>query len=188
VGSRLASAHLHSPYRRVYMAELIVLRLVHVLGGIFWVGAGLFNLLFLAPAMAVAGPAAGPMMQVMRQRKMFVVMPTVAILTILSGLRLMMITSGNFNAAYFGTDAGAAFAFGGACAIVAFIVGLALAMPAQKRMGMLGPQIASAPDDATRTRLQAEVARLQGRMRVVGPAVTTLLVLAAVAMAVARYV
>ena len=47
------------------MAELIVLRLVHVLGGIFWVGAGLFNMVYLGPAMAAAGPAAaGSMMQI----------------------------------------------------------------------------------------------------------------------------
>ena len=170
------------------MAELIVLRLVHVLGGIFWVGAGLFNLIYFAPAMAAAGPAAGSIMQVLRQRRMFVVMPTVAILTILSGLRLMMIMSGNFDARYFETGQGATFAFGGACAIVAFVVGLAVAMPTQKRLGVIGPQIASAPDDATRARLQAEAARLQGRMKRMGPAVTALLLLAAIAMAIARYV
>lgn len=169
------------------MAELILLRLVHVLGGIFWVGAGLFNLVFLGPAMAAAGPAAGPMMEVFRRRRMFVVMPTVALLTILSGLRLMMIASGNFSAAYFTTGAGRAFAFGGACAIVVFVVGLGLAMPMQKRLGTLGPLIAAASDESTRAHLQAEAARLQGRMRVVGPVTTTLLVLAAVSMAVARY-
>ena len=169
------------------MAELIVLRLVHVVGGIFWVGAGLFNLLFLAPAMSAAGPAVGPMMEVMKRRRMFVVMPTVAALTILSGLRLMMITSGNFNPNYFRTDAGAAFAFGGACAIVAFTLGLAVAMPAQRRLAAVGPQIGAAPDDATRARLQAEAARLQGRMRAISPVVAWLLVLAAAAMAVARY-
>ena len=170
------------------MAEIIVLRLVHVLGGIFWVGAGLFNFIFLAPAMVAAGPAAGPMMQVMRRRKMFVVMPTVAILTILSGLRLMMIVSSNFGGAYFRTDAGIAFAFGGACAILAFVIGLAFAMPAQKRLGAVGPRIAAASDDATRAQLQAEAARLQGRLKLVGPAVTVLLILAAIAMAIARYV
>lgn len=169
------------------MAELIVLRLVHVLGGIFWVGAGLFNLIFLAPAMAAAGPAAGPIMEVMKRRRLFVILPTIAVLTILSGLRLMMIVSGNFGGAYFRTDAGAAFAFGGAAAILAFVIGLTFAMPAQRRLGTIAPQIATAPDDATRARLLAEVARLQGRMRLVGPATTILLVLGAVAMAIARY-
>ena len=175
------------PYRQSVMAELIVLRLIHVLGGIFWVGAGLFNLLFLAPAMAAAGPAAGPIMQVMKRRRIFVIMPTVALLTILSGLRLMMIVSGNFGGAYFRSDAGAAFAFGGACAIVAFVIGVAFAMPAQRRLGAIGPELAAAADDATRARLQAEASRLQGRMRRAGPATAILLVLAAVAMAVARY-
>ena len=34
--------------------ELLVLRLVHVLGGIFWVGSALFMAIFLFPALASA--------------------------------------------------------------------------------------------------------------------------------------
>ena len=40
------------------IAEILVLRLVHVLGGMFWVGSGLFSTFFLLPALAGAGPAA----------------------------------------------------------------------------------------------------------------------------------
>ena len=167
--------------------EIIALRLIHVVGGMFWVGAGLMNFLFLAPAMMAAGPAAaGPMMQSMRRRRLFVVLPTVAVLTILSGLRLMMIQSSNFDAAYFRTAIGSMFALGGVAAILAFLIGLAFAMPAQRRMAALGPQIGTA-DEATRPTLQAEMDRLQKRLRVIGPLVTLLLVVAAVAMAIARY-
>ena len=168
--------------------EILVLRLVHVVGGIFWVGAGLLNFLYIAPALAAAGPAAaGPVMQTLRRRRLFVVLPTVAVLTLLSGLRLMMIQSGGFDAAYFRTGFGGTLGAGGAAAILAFVIGIAFAMPAQKRMAAIGPQMAGA-DDATRGALQAEMARLQSRLRVVGPLVTVLLVLAAVAMALARYV
>ena len=167
--------------------EIIALRLIHVLGGIFWVGAGLMNFLFLAPAMMAAGHAAAPVMQSMRRRRLFVVMPTVAVLTILSGLRLIMIQSNGFEAAYFHTSYGATFALGGAAAILAFLLGLGFAMPAQRRMAALGPQI-DAADEATRPALQAEMARLQARLRIIGPVVTLLLVAAAIAMAVARYV
>ena len=170
------------------MSEIIVLRLVHVLGGIFWVGAGLFNLIYLGPAMAAAGPAAvGPVMESFRKRRMFVVMPTAALLTILSGLRLMMIQSGGAWGAYFRTGLGATFATGGAAALLAFLLGVAVGIPTQRRMGALGPQIAAAPDDATRASLHAQMARLQGRMKAIGPIATLLLVLAAVCMAIARY-
>ena len=170
------------------MTELIVLRLIHVVGGVFWVGGALLNFLFIAPALAAAGPAAGPVMAGLRQRRLFVVLPTVAVLTILSGLRLMMITSNGFEAPYFESGVGATFALGGAAAIVAFALGLAFGLPAQKRMAVLGPQIAAATDDATRSAAQAEMARLQGRMRIIGPIVTVLLLGAAVSMAIARYV
>ena len=170
------------------MTEIIALRLIHVLGGVFWVGAALLNFLFIAPAFAGAGPAAaGPVMEGLRKRRLFAVMPAVAVITLLSGLRLMMIQSGGFDAAYFETSIGATFAAGGAAAIVAFLIGVVFAMPAQKRMAALGPQIAAAPDEATRSARQAEMARLQGRLRLMGPIVVVLLVFAAGAMAIARY-
>ena len=69
--------------------ELVVLRLVHILGGIFWLGSGLFTTFFLIPALGRAGPAAaGPVMGALQQRRLFTVLPVVALLTILSGVRL----------------------------------------------------------------------------------------------------
>ena len=169
--------------------EIIALRLIHVLGGVFWVGAALLNFLFVAPALQAAGPAAaGPVMGTLRKRKLTVVLPTVAVLTLLSGLRLMMIQSGGFDPAYFETGLGATFAAAGAAAILAFLIGITVAMPAQKRMMVLGPQIAAATDDASRAAAQAEMARLQKRLATVGPIVTVLLILAAAGMAIARYV
>lgn len=170
------------------MTELIVLRLIHVLGGVFWVGAALFNFMFLMPAMAAAGPAAGPILATLRARRLFVILPTIALLTILSGLRLMQITSGGFAASYFETGYGRTFAVSAAAAILAFLLGITLAMPAQRRMAILGPTIASAPDDAARAAAQHEMVRLQARMGIVGKVVTALLVLAAAGMAIARYV
>lgn len=170
------------------MPEIIVLRLIHVLGGVFWVGGALLNFLFVVPAITAAGPAAaGPIMAGFKQRRVHIVMPTVALLTLLSGLRLMMIQSGGFDAAYFSTGLGMAFATGGVLATLAFLIGVSVAMPAQKRMGALGPTLATG-DESARAAAQAEMARLQGRLRTVGPIVTVLLVLSAVAMAVARYV
>ena len=82
-------------------AELIVLRLIHVLGGIFWVGSALFTAIYLVPSLAQAGPAAGQVMGALQRRRLFIVLPTVAVLTVLSGIRLMQLTSDGFSAAYF---------------------------------------------------------------------------------------
>ncbi len=171
------------------MAEIIVLRLIHVVGGIFWVGGALLNFLYITPALTAAGPAAaGAVIGALRQRRLFVVLPTVAVLTILSGLRLMMITSNGFDAGYFESRVGATFAAAGALAILAFLIGITVAMPAQRRMAALGAQIAAATDDATRGARQGEMARIQGRLRMMGPIVTGMLLLAAAGMGVARYV
>ena len=170
------------------MTEFIVLRLVHVVGGLFWVGAGLFNFLWLAPAMMQAGPAAAPIMATLQRRRLFVVLPTVALLTILSGLRLMQLMSNGFSAAYFQTGPGATFGAAGGAAILAFLLGITVALPTQKRMGALGAALAQATDDAAREATRAEMGRLQRRLAVLGPVVTGLLVLAAAGMAVARYV
>lgn len=166
--------------------EVIILRLIHVLGGMFWVGAALFNSFFLMPAAAAAGPAAGPVLAGLQQRKLFTVLPVVAVLTILSGIRLIWIVSGN-NGAYFQTSMGRTLSLGGLFAIVAFIFGMIYVRPAGARMGTVSAALGAARDDATRAQLAAELAGLRRRMAVGNLIATTLLILAAVAMAIARH-
>ena len=169
------------------MAEMLVLRLVHVLGGVFWVGAMMYNAFFLMPTIAQAGPAAaGPIIAGFQQRKLFVWLPIVAILTMLAGVRLMMIQSANFSSAYFGTPMGRTYLAGGAMAIIAFAIGFAVNRPAMTRMSELGAAMASANDSA-KAAMQGEMAMLRKRSGVGTVVVTWLLIGAAAAMAVARY-
>jgi uncharacterized membrane protein len=170
------------------MQEIIVLRVVHVLGGLFWVGSALFNSIYLFPAMASAGAAAGAIMGSMRQRHLFIVLPGIALLTILSGVRLMWITSADFSAAYFESGRGATFAWGGTFAIVAFLLGVLIGRPTGMRMGKVQQALANAPDDETRGELAGQLARLNRRGMVVGWTANVLLILAASFMAAARYV
>jgi uncharacterized membrane protein len=168
-------------------AELITLRLVHILCGIFWVGSGLFTSLFLLPALAGSRSAMGPVMAGLQRRRLFTVLPTVGLLTIASGLRLMWITSGGFDAAYFAAPSGRAFALAGTAATLGFLVGLLLARPAAGRAGRLGAELATAADEATRARLTVELGRMRQRAGVANGFAIALLVLAAAGMAVARY-
>ena len=101
--------------------ELLVLRLIHILGGVYWVGAGLFSTFYLAPALKASGLAVvGAVMGHMQKRHMFTVMPVVAILTMLSGIRLMMIVSGG-DSHWFVHRAGHTYSVSGALAIIAFV-------------------------------------------------------------------
>jgi uncharacterized membrane protein len=166
--------------------ELVVLRLIHVLGGIFWVGSAVFTTLFLAPALTSAGPAAGTIMLALRKRHLMTVLPLAAILTILSGARLMWIASAGFASGYFTTAHGSAYAIAGAATIVAFLNAMLVARPVAIRCAALGQRLAAVPEPE-RSTLSMQLATLT-RRNVVASAVTiTLLVFGSAGMAVARY-
>ena len=165
--------------------ELIILRIIHVVGAIMWVGGGLFMAFFLGPVLQTMGPAAGQVMGGLQKRKFMVVLPIIALLTMLSGLRMLMIVSGNFGAGYFQTGPGKTFSMAGGAAILAFLIGLVVNRPTMVKMGALQQQMASNP--ANKDAIAAEMQALQKRLGMAGWAVTILLLIAAVGMSVARY-
>ena len=168
-------------------SELIVLRIVHVLGGIFWVGSGLFTAFFLVPALGRLGPAgAGPVMGALQQRRLFTILPVVAVLTILSGVRLLQIASGGFSPAYFDSRTGQTFLWSGVAAVVAFLLSLLVSRPAAVRLGRLSASMATLPE-AERAARSRDVERLRHRSAISGTVAMILLVGAAIGMAVARY-
>lgn len=166
--------------------EFLLLRILHVLGGMFWVGSGLFTSLFLVPALATSGATAGQVMAGLQQRRLFTVLPLVAVMTMVTGLRLMWITSAGFSPQYFASASGRAFAIAGAASVVAFLVSLLISRPSAMRAGQLEREISSAPE-GQRAALVTEQAALLRRSTRAGVAATTLLVLGAAGMSVARY-
>jgi hypothetical protein len=120
----------------------------------------------------------------LQKRRMFQVMPTVAILTILSGARLMMIASGG-DAHWFVHRVGHAYSVSAAFGVLALLIGLFVARPAMTKAGTLSQGMAS--DGASRELLAAEIAKLQRRGALSSTVATVFLVLAAAGMAVARY-
>lgn len=166
--------------------EFVVLRLVHILGGIFWVGSGLFTTFFLMPALGRVGPAAGPVMGALQQRRLFTVLPVVALLTILSGVRLFQIVSGGFAPTYMSSRTGQTFLWSGIGAVAAFILSLLVARPAAVRAGQLGAAMASLPEEQRAEQL-GELERLRRRSGLASTVAMVLLLGAAAGMAVARY-
>lgn len=166
--------------------ELFVLRLIHVLGGAFWVGSAIFTTVFLAPAITSAGPSAGAVWGALQKRRLMDVLFWVALLTIASGLRLLWITSGGFSSGYLRTPVGHTFAAAGALAIVAFLVAIFVGRPTGMRSGRLAASMASATPEQ-RPAIAAEMEKLRRRSTISSAVVATLLVLSASGMAVARY-
>jgi len=166
--------------------ELLVLRLVHILCGIFWVGSGLFTGLFLFPALATPGIQPGPVVNALRERGLMTALPITALLTIGSGLRLMALTSAGFSSAWFATSTGRAYAAAGAASVVAFLISLLIARPAAVKAAQLGGSLANAPENQRAT-LGAQLASLRRRNAVSSAIVLALLIFAAAGMSVARY-
>ena len=64
--------------------SVIVGRLIHILAGVFWVGAMVFVTVFLLPAIRETGPDGAKIMAAITRRRFMQVMPVVAILTIVT--------------------------------------------------------------------------------------------------------
>lgn len=169
-------------------AELLVLRLVHILGGIFWVGSLMYTTFFLMPALASSPAAAGQVMAGLQKRRLFTLLPIIAVLTILSGIRLLWIVSAGFSDAYLATPTGRTFSVSAGAAIVAFLLSVLVSRPGFVRVGKLGATLATATDEATRHRISGEMQSISRRVAVANKIVAALLLLAAGGMATARYV
>ena len=162
------------------------LRLLHILSGAFWYGAVIFSVRFLMPSLRAVGPAAGPVMAQLNQRRMSVALMGAAFVNLGSGIWLMFIVSGGAPGEWMKTGMGRTIGAGAACAILAMIVGMIVNPPAVRRMGQIAAAAAQrggppSPEEA------AEVQRLQKRMASANVFVAILLTLAVSAMAVARY-
>jgi uncharacterized membrane protein len=163
----------------------IVLRVIHIASGIFWVGSATFLLVFVEPTVHALGPQGGPFMAHMaRARRMPTIIAVSAVLTIAAGVWLYWRDTNGFDSDIVTTGPGIGFGVGGLAAIVAFFVGLILVRPRVERMGELGGAMAS----GTPTPEQAqEMGALQGSLRSLSIFNEVLLLIAVVAMASARF-
>ena len=164
----------------------LLLRLVHILAGIFWVGAIFIIAGFLLPTMRTTGKEGGRFMQhLMQQRRLPIFLAVAMLLTVLSGFtlygRLVSATQG----AWAGTRPGIAYGIGGLAAILGALVGMLVSGSAARRMATIGQRVAV--EGAPSGEQQAEIERLQGQMVLGSRLVAGFLAVAAGAMAVARY-
>ena len=164
----------------------LVLRFVHIVGGVFWVGAVFLMVGFIFPTVREAGPQGGRFMQALMQRRLSVFMNTAAGLTMLSGFIMYGRILGATNGAWGGTRAGMTFGIGGLATVIAAIIGGSVVGRGGQRLAKLGAaiQASGGPPSAEQS---AEMSRLQARMGKAMRAVAVLLLVAVTSMATARY-
>ena len=167
---------------------LILLRITHVVFGVFWVGTAIFNAVFLIPTVRALGPAGGPVMQeIAEKRKLPIYFFISGILTVLSGFGLYWYDSEGFTNGFMRSAGGMTFGAGGLLALITLLLGIFVITPAAIRASKLGAAMAAAkkppaPEQA------AEMQRLQAKLGQMGGVAAGLLTLTTIAMAVARYV
>jgi uncharacterized membrane protein len=166
---------------------MLVLRLLHVFGGALWVGMFAFMTFFLMPAFGEAGPEGGKLMAALARRRIPVIMPVIALITLVSGFWLFGRLSGGQFSALLATPVGKAFFLGGLAALIAFGGGMILGRPIMMRSAKLGESLQTASADQRAT-IMAEMGQLRARGAVLNRVVMGLLLFALGAMAVARYV
>jgi hypothetical protein len=166
---------------------LILLRLTHIVSGVFWVGTAIFTAFFLLPTIRALGPGGGAVMQhITQQRKLPAYFAGAGVLTGLSGIGLYSRASSGFNPAWIHSASGMTFTIGALAAITAMIIGIAVASPSAKQISELGKTIGSAGKPPSPDQ-QAEMGRLQARIGKASISATLFLIVATIAMAVARY-
>ncbi len=85
---------------------VIVLRLIHIVGGALWVGMATFVTYYLQPAVQEVGPDGGKVMAVIQRRGIMTLIPILAVLTLLSGVWLYLRAAGGQHADTRGRDPG----------------------------------------------------------------------------------
>jgi hypothetical protein len=164
----------------------IVLRLIHILTGIFWVGTIFLIAGFLIPTVQASGPEGGRFMQhLMLRRRLSVFLLIAMLLTVVSGFTMYARLAAATGGAWAGTSPGIGYGVGALAAILAAVVGGAFGGPAAKRMAAIG-QMASQGGGLSAEQ-QAEMQRLQKRSAAGSRVTAGLLAVSAGAMAVARY-
>ncbi|RME11093.1 MAG: hypothetical protein D6802_07655 [Ardenticatenia bacterium] len=159
---------------------MVLLRLIHILSAIFWMGSTLFIGLILEPAVAAAGPEGSKFMQKLAAGPLSRMMSITGMLTILSGLGMYISFSGGFDpTVMFSTRL--PLTLGALAGLGALLVGMVVQAPATKQLNALGEQIASQGGTPTPEQM-AQIAALQRRLRHGGRLDVILMLLAVLGM------
>jgi uncharacterized membrane protein len=161
---------------------VIVLRLVHIMGGIIWVGAALTLNYFIGPSVAATDVAGQQFMRHLMLRTRFSnVMAVSAILTVLAGA-ILYGRDASAGPAWQSSGPGIGYGIGAVFGVVGLIFGMLIGITSGA-LARLGEQIQGKPTSEQAAKLDA----LRKRLNTLGPLNVYSLLIAAALMAVARY-
>jgi uncharacterized membrane protein len=162
---------------------VLVLRLLHIIGGVVWVGGALAMNYFVAPTMRATGDAGKQFAgHLMGKTRFTAIMTHAAFATIIAGFWLYGIDSNWFTSDWQSSGPGIGFGIGALFALIGLFTGI-MNGNNNKAMGRLGAAIQGKPTPEQAAKLGA----IQKQQGWVVPVNTYSLILAVILMAVARY-
>jgi uncharacterized membrane protein len=168
---------------------MVLLRIVHITTGVIWVGSLFVVVVFVQPSAATLGPAGAPFMSELRRRRFVDVVFVDAVLTVVAGA-LLYWHDWHMHASFgdwIGSGFGASLTVGALLALSGLGVAALVTRPTIVRLVSLGKQVAESGGTPTRE-TTAQIGALQHRLVVAERASFSLVLLAVVFMASARYV
>jgi uncharacterized membrane protein len=164
----------------------LTLRIIHIVTGVFWAGTVFFLVSYLMPAMAAAGPGAGPVQGELMKRKLFQRLPIIALLAIISGFWLYYLRMQGISGKP--PRELMVLGVGGIAAVIAIVIGFTTVRPAQDKVAALSQEAMAMPAGAEKDAKLATVAALRRKLMMMSRIVASLLGITVIAMAIARYV
>lgn len=168
---------------------MIVLRLLHIVAGVLWVGAAFLFVGFIGPSAAEVGPSAGPLLHaVVKKRKVAKAITGLSIVTVVAGWVMWFRNLDQFGSLgdWLGTNFGLVLTIGGVIATVAAIEGSLGVGRNVERLVDLSDEVAASGGPPSPEQ-QSQIQRLGAEIEKFGKIDLVLLLLAVAAMATARY-
>jgi hypothetical protein len=165
---------------------IIVLRLIHIVAGVFWAGSAFMFVSFILPTASAAGPAAAPFMQRLLQSNFTRVVLIAGTLNVLAGLLMYWQDSGGLQAAWITTPTGLTLTLGGLFGIGALIFAGAVTAPGAAKLARLGREIQAGGKLPTPEQM-AQIGSMQAKLAQEARLNAALLGITVIAMAIARY-
>jgi uncharacterized membrane protein len=164
-------------------AEIAILRILHIVPGVVWVGTAIFTAWVMSPAVAKTGPPhAGAVMSNM-VKPMMVLMHSTALFTIVFGIVMAFRVRDPLFDFLWSTDWGTMIWLGALLAIVGYIIGAIGGMTMKKMMDM-GASLQGPPTPEQ----AAQMGALQKRGGMLTKLASAIVLVAVVCMALANHI
>lgn len=164
---------------------IIILRIFHILAGVFWVGGAITTAFFLLPTVKATGPIGGQFVGALIQRTHLPEWLTAAgIVSVLSGLALYW----DFYAgiAWAGFEPQVVIGIGGLLAIISLVIGFLVSRPTAIRLGAIGKAMQTQGTPPTQAQI-ADRDRLLAKLTSLALVNAVLILLTTLSMAIGRY-